>query len=139
MSHRPRVLPKVAFTLLTCAAFGAAARAEAPRPSTFSIVAADPATGEVGVAVASRFFSVGSVVPFAKAVVGAVATQASANTTYGSGALALLANGASPAEALAILTRADADPKARQVGVVAADGASATYTGPSANVWAGMR
>lgn len=117
----------------------ASAHAEAPRPSTFSIVAADPATGEVGVAVASRFFAVGSVVPFAKAGVGAVATQASANTTYGPGALELLANGASPAEALAILTRADADPKSRQAGVVAANGASATYTGPGCNAWAGGR
>jgi len=117
----------------------AAAAAEVPRPSTFSIVAADPAAGEVGVAVASRFFSVGSVVPFARAGVGAVATQASANTTYGPGALTLLANGASPSETLAILTRSDADPKARQVGVVAADGASATYTGPGANAWAGGR
>ncbi len=55
--------------------------ADPPHPSTFSIVAADPATGEVGVAVASRFFAVGSVVPYARAGVGAVATQASANTT----------------------------------------------------------
>jgi uncharacterized Ntn-hydrolase superfamily protein len=115
------------------------ASAEAPGPSTFSIVAADPAAGEVGVAVASRFFAVGSVVPFAKSGVGAVATQASANTSYGPGALELLAKGASPAEAIAILTRTDADPGARQVGVVAADGASATYTGPGANVWAGGR
>jgi uncharacterized Ntn-hydrolase superfamily protein len=113
--------------------------AERPGPATFSIVAADPATGEVGVAVASRFFAVGSVVPFAKAGVGAVATQAAANTTYGPGALDLLAGGASAAEALAILTRKDADPARRQAGVVAADGGSATYTGPGANAWAGGR
>jgi uncharacterized Ntn-hydrolase superfamily protein len=120
-------------------AFAAVAFAEPRSPSTFSIVAADPANGEVGVAVASRFFSVGSVVPFARAGVGAVATQASANTTYGPGALELLARGASPAEALAILTRSDADPSRRQAGVVAADGEAATYTGPGANAWAGGR
>jgi uncharacterized Ntn-hydrolase superfamily protein len=125
--------------LLAVSLAPARVRAESPRPSTFSIVAADPAAGEVGVAVASRFFAVGSVVPFAKAGVGAVATQASANTTYGPHALELLASGASPAEALAILTRGDADPRSRQVGVVAADGAAATYTGPGANAWAGGR
>lgn len=113
--------------------------AEPPRPSTFSIVAADPAAGEVGVAVASRFFAVGSVVPYARAGVGAVATQASANTTYGPGALELLAHGAEPAEALAMLTRADADRGQRQAGVVAASGSSATFTGPGCNAWAGGR
>ena len=113
--------------------------AEAPHPSTFSIVAADPATGEVGVAVASRFFAVGSVVPYARAGVGAVATQASANTTWGPGALELLARGVTPTEALAILTRADDGQSHRQAGVVAADGRSATFTGPECSAWAGGR
>ncbi len=113
--------------------------ADPPQPSTFSIVAADPATGEVGVAVASRFFAVGSVVPYARAGVGAVATQASANTTWGPGALELLARGVMPAEALAILTRADAGQGQRQAGVVAADGGSATFTGAGCNAWAGGR
>lgn len=124
---------------LAGAAFAPDAFAGPPSPSTFSIVAADPATGEVGVAVASRFFAVGSVVPFARAGVGAVATQASANTTYGPGALELLARGATPAESLAILTRADKDQSHRQAGVVAANGASATFTGPDCNAWAGGR
>lgn len=115
------------------------ARAEAPHPSTFSIVAADPATGEVGVAVASRFFAVGSVVPYARAGVGAVATQASANTTYGPGALELLARGATPAEALAILVRGDDGQSHRQAGVVADDGRSATFTGSECSSWAGGR
>jgi len=115
------------------------AGAEPVQPSTFSIVAADSAAGEVGVAVASRFFAVGSVVPYARAGVGAVATQASANTTYGAGALELLAHGAEPAEALAMLTRADADRGQRQAGVVAASGSSATFTGPGCNAWAGGR
>lgn len=124
---------------LAGAAFAPDAFAGPPSPSTFSIVAADPATGEVGVAVASRFFAVGSVVPFARAGVGAVATQASANTTYGPGALELLARGVTPAEALEILTRADKDKSRRQAGVVAANGASATFTGPECNAWAGGR
>ena len=128
---------RVALFLLATTASGALS--EPPRPSTFSIVAADPATGEVGVAVASRFFAVGSVVPYARAGVGAVATQASANTTWGPGALELLARGASPAEALAILTRADDGQSHRQAGVVAADGASATFTGPECSAWAGGR
>lgn len=113
--------------------------AEPTGPATFSIVAADSRAGEVGVAVASRFFAVGSVVPFARAGVGAVATQASANTTYGPRALELLAEGATPAEALAIVTRGDEARERRQVGAVAADGASRTFTGPECNAWAGGR
>jgi uncharacterized Ntn-hydrolase superfamily protein len=107
--------------------------------ATFSIVARDPATGELGVAVASRFFAVGAVVPFARAGVGAVATQSFANTTYGPRGLELLAAGATPAEALAILLRADPDREKRQVGIVAADGAAATFTGTACNPWAGGR
>ena len=72
-----------------------ARRAAPPDPATFSIVAADPEAGEVGVAVASRFFAVGAVVPFAKAGVGAVATQAFANTTYGPRGLELSESGLS--------------------------------------------
>jgi uncharacterized Ntn-hydrolase superfamily protein len=117
----------------------AAAAADPPRPSTFSIVAADPVNGEVGVAVASRFFAVGAVVPYARAGVGAVATQASANTTWGPGALELLAHGASPTEALAILTRGDDGQSHRQAGVVSANGASASFTGAECSSWAGGR
>ncbi|HPR64421.1 MAG TPA: DUF1028 domain-containing protein [Thermoanaerobaculia bacterium] len=105
--------------------------------STFSIVARDPATGELGIAVASRFFAVGSVVPWARADVGAVATQAFANTSFGERGLELLARGATPEEALTILLRTDADPDRRQVGIVAADGSSITYTGKGCTPWAG--
>lgn len=129
-----RVCPVVAGALLALPAL-----AGPPAPATFSIVAADPEAGEVGVAVASRFFAVGSVVPFARAGVGAVATQASANTTYGPRALELLARGATAAEALAILTRDDDGRERRQVGVVAADGGAASFTGPGCNAWAGGR
>lgn len=134
--------PLVAFLMeasVWTAALVSPAFAEPARPSTFSIVAADPANGEVGVAVASRFFAVGSVVPYARAGVGAVATQASANTTYGPGALELLARGATAAEALTILVRADDDQSHRQAGVVAANGRSATFTGTECSAWAGGR
>ncbi len=110
-----------------------------PDPATFSIVAADPSTGEVGVAVASRFFAVGSVVPFARAVAGAVATQASGNATFGPNGLDLMARGANAEEALKILLRLDEGREKRQVGLVTASGSSASYTGPGCNPWAGGR
>lgn len=113
--------------------------ADAPRPSTFSIVAAEPETGEVGVAVASRFFAVGTVVPHAQAGVGAVATQASANTSFGPGGLELMSRGCSAAETLVILTRQDKGRERRQVGIVTAGGEAATYSGTGCNSWAGGR
>jgi uncharacterized Ntn-hydrolase superfamily protein len=116
----------------------AAPAAEGPI-ATFSIAASDPATGELGVAVASRFFAVGSVVPWARAGVGAVATQAYGNASFGPRGLELLERGASPAETLAILLKNDADPERRQVGIVGAGGASVTYTGKGCSAWAGGR
>jgi uncharacterized Ntn-hydrolase superfamily protein len=107
--------------------------------STFSIVARDPATGELGIAVASRFFSVGSVVPWAKANVGAVATQSFANTSFGWRGLELLEKGASPEEVKNILLRNDNDPERRQFGIVSSDGNSFTYTGKECLPWAGGR
>lgn len=125
--------------LLVALAPVAPAWADPPAPSTFSIVAADPEAGEVGVAVASRFFSVGSVVPWARAGVGAVATQSNANTTFGPRGLELLERGASARETLDVLLRADDGRDGRQVGIVAADGGSATHTGPRCTAWAGGR
>jgi uncharacterized Ntn-hydrolase superfamily protein len=125
--------------LLLLALFATPALAAPPSPATFSIVAADPEAGEVGVAVASRFFAVGTVVPFAKAGVGAVATQSNANTTYGPRGLELLERGVAPDEVVRVLTRADDGKDSRQLGVVSASGASATYTGPKCNAWAGGR
>lgn len=107
--------------------------------ATFSIVARDSVTGELGVAVASRFFAVGAVVPWAKAGVGAVATQSFANTTFGWRGLELLEKGATPEQVVEILTRNDDNPKRRQFGIVAADGKSATYTGTDCIPWAGGR
>jgi uncharacterized Ntn-hydrolase superfamily protein len=110
-----------------------------PDPATFSIAAADPSTGEVGVAVASRFFAVGTVVPWARAGVGAVATQASANTSFGPNGLDLMERGATAEEALKVLLRGDAGRDRRQAGLVSAAGDSATFTGPGCNSWAGGR
>jgi uncharacterized Ntn-hydrolase superfamily protein len=124
----------VAITLLT-----PHVSAEAPVPSTFSIVAADPEAGELGVAVASRFFSVGSVVPWARAGVGAAATQASANTSWGARGFELLERGVGPAEVIAILSRGDEGRDGRQFGIVRPDGGSATYTGSGCTAWAGGR
>jgi uncharacterized Ntn-hydrolase superfamily protein len=114
-------------------------RAKQPLISTFSIVAADSEAGESGVAVASRFFAVGSVVPWTKADVGAVATQSFANTSFGWLGLELLEDGLSPEEAIRKLLSDDDNPTRRQVGIVAADGKSATYTGKDCVPWAGGR
>ncbi len=113
--------------------------AEARNVSTFSIVARDAKTGELGVAVASRFFSVGSVVPYLDSAAGAVATQANANVTYGPRGLELMAQGATAEETLRVLLRGDENAKSRQVGLVSRDGSSVTYTGEGCNAWAGGR
>jgi uncharacterized Ntn-hydrolase superfamily protein len=110
-----------------------------PFVATFSIVAADPETGEVGVAVASRFFAVGSVVPFGEGGVGAVATQANADVSFGPRGLELLARGAAPNEIVSILLSGDPADNGRQFGIVSADGKSSTYTGPGCTPWAGGR
>lgn len=104
---------------------------------TFSVVGADPKTGDVGVAVASKFLAVGSVVPYAKAGVGAVATQAFGNTTYGPRGLELLARKLHPREVIRRLTANDSGRDQRQVGIVDAQGRSATYTGKQCIAWAG--
>ncbi|HEY7123249.1 MAG TPA: DUF1028 domain-containing protein [Ktedonobacterales bacterium] len=105
--------------------------------STFSIVACDPATGDLGVAVESKFLAVGAVVPWARAGVGAIATQSWANTTYGPDGLDLLAQGKSPDEVMAALTGADEHRALRQAGIVDAKGRAATYTGSECFAWCG--
>jgi uncharacterized Ntn-hydrolase superfamily protein len=97
--------------------------------STFSIIAFDSATGELGVAVQSRAFGAGAAVPYAKPGVGAVATQASANRSYGPKAIALLEQGLSPAEVVKRITDEDAGRDTRQVAVIDTKGRSAVYTG----------
>ncbi|MFC4553324.1 DUF1028 domain-containing protein, partial [Halorussus sp. GCM10023401] len=99
------------------------------RPSTFSIVARDPETEAVGVAVQSKFVSVGSVVPFAAADAGAIATQSFANVAYGPDGLDLLRAGKSAEAIVAELTDDDPESASRQVGVVGSDGSVAAFTG----------
>lgn len=106
---------------------------------TFSIVARDSDNGDLGIAVASKFLSVGAVVPWAEAGEGAVATQSYANTTYGPQGIALMAQGLSATEALQRLIEADEERDKRQAGMVDARGGAATFTGPGCYAWAGGR
>ncbi len=118
------------------------AASDSPAPpvvGTYSIVARDPATGELGVAVQSRVLGVGSIVPYAKAGVGAVATQSYANTAWGPEGLALLAKGKSAEEALQELVASDALSAKRQAGIIAPQGEPATFTGNGCMEWAGSR
>jgi uncharacterized Ntn-hydrolase superfamily protein len=112
-----------------------------PTVSTFSIVAIDPQNGDMGVAVASRYFSVGSVVPWAMADVGAVATQADVNVGYGQQAIDLLRQGMTAADTLKKLLADDKfeGKDGRQVAIIDAKGNVAAYTGPHAPNWAGDR
>lgn len=105
--------------------------------STFSIVARDRTTGDLGVAVQSKFLAAGAVVPWARAGVGAVATQAAAKVGYGPDGLELMAQGASAEETVEALTSGDPGREHRQVGVVGADGRAASFTGEGCFDWAG--
>jgi uncharacterized Ntn-hydrolase superfamily protein len=104
---------------------------------TFSIVAVDLEKGDWGIAVASKFPAVGAVVPWAKAGVGAVATQSWANTSFGPDGLDLMAAGISATEALDRLLAADDGLEDRQVGFVDTEGRAATFTGAKCTEWAG--
>jgi uncharacterized Ntn-hydrolase superfamily protein len=104
---------------------------------TFSIVAFDPVNGDLGIAVASKFPCVGAVVPWAKAGVGAVATQAWANTDFGPDGLRLMAGGMPAGPALDAVLEGDDGRDERQVGFVDAAGEAATFTGSGCVEWAG--
>ena len=104
---------------------------------TFSIVARSGDGETWGVAVASKFLAVGAVVPAARAGVGAIATQALANTTYKPNGLRMLAEGKSAEAVVRALTAADDGRDERQVGVVDAEGGAATFTGAGCLAWAG--
>lgn len=107
------------------------------RVNTFSIVGYDPDAEELGVAVQSKFLAVGSVVPWAKANVGAIATQALANLDYGEKGLELLEEGLSPEEVIKKLRKEDDNDQSRQVGIIDAEGNAATFTGEDCYDWAG--
>ena len=111
-------------------------RSEGPI-ATFSIAGFDPDTGDLGVAVASKFLAVGAYVPTAKAGVGAIASQAHVNTTFGPRVLELLASGSSPDDCVQLLRTEDPGIDVRQFGIVKAGGASASFTGEACHAWAG--
>ena len=104
---------------------------------TYSIVAHDPQTGELGVAVASRFFAVGALVPHIRAGAGAVATQAFVSPLWGIDAADRLAGGDAPEEIVDALVAGDAGHANRQVHMVDAQGRTAAYTGPDCIGWCG--
>jgi uncharacterized Ntn-hydrolase superfamily protein len=120
------------------AAWGLASR-DALEFHTFSIAAVDPRTGEVGVAVTTRVPCVGNGVPWVRAGVGAVATQANTRTEYGQILLDALAKGDEPARALERALAADSQASSRQIGVIAANGKSAQHSGRGNTAWAGHR
>ena len=113
-------------------------RRPSPEPTaTFSIVALDPENGDLGVAVQSKFFGVGAVVPWVEAGTGAIATQAYANTSFGPRGLELLRKGQSPEEVLEKLLEADPEKDLRQLGIVDGKGRSHNFTGKRCFEWAG--
>lgn len=143
---RPRIVLLAALPLSLAAGIRAEeppdpapARVGPPFASTFSIVALDPQTREIGVAVQSHWFSVGSLVPWAEHGVGAVATQSFVEASYGPEGLRLLREGKPPSEVLRVLTAADPQKEFRQIGVVDARGASAAWTGKDCISYAGHR
>lgn len=105
--------------------------------ATFSIVGYDPDTKEWGIAVASKFLAVGAVVPWARANVGAIATQSYANTSFGPKGLELLAQGKSASEVMDVLIEGDPERHLRQVGIVDSLGNAVTFTGDKCHDWAG--
>ena len=150
---RRSALTSLSFLILAGIAGGSvspSALAQAPPPwppaGTFSIVGYDPETGEVGVAVQSRVFSVGNGVIWGEAGVGVVATQAIVDVSYGPQGLQLLREGYSPADAVREILARDPDPnperwtrEGRQFSIMNARGEVATHTGPRASDWAGHR
>ncbi|MCA9024690.1 MAG: DUF1028 domain-containing protein [Planctomycetaceae bacterium] len=112
---------------------------QTPLVATFSIVAFDPQTQELGIAVQSRLPGVGAIVPYAQAGVGAVATQSLANTRFGPEGLKRLIAGKSPQEAIDEMIEADPEREARQLGIVDAQGRVASFTGDECLNWAGSK
>jgi len=136
-----------ALTIGLCAAHPTGIGAQATEPildaageeviATFSIVARDPVTDELGIGVQSRAFRAAAIVSYAKAGVGAVATQAAANQSYGPDGLDLLEQGLSPDEVVRRLTEADAGRDRRQLAIIDARGRVRAYTGSGTSAWAG--
>ncbi|MBZ0269966.1 DUF1028 domain-containing protein [bacterium] len=139
-AHRsafPVAAPLAAFLVAFAAAIAPIPARAANPVATFSIVGCDPESDELGIAVQSKFFAVGAVVPWAKAGVGAIATQAFANTTFGPLGLQLLENGGGPVTVLRAMLDSDGGRTQRQVGIVDAKGRSGAHTGDECQPWAG--
>jgi len=128
------LIPTAAFALVAVLAL-----VPAPARATFSIVAYDSVTQELGVAVQSRAFSVGMAVPWAEAGVGAIATQASTNESFGPLGLDLLRKGNAAPDVVRSLVSSDSGSTHRQLGVVDTQGRSAAHTGTDCSAWAGHR
>ena len=126
-----------ALLLAGCGGPPPAGPAQDPPVATFSIVAFDPATGDLGVAVQSKVFGVGSIVPYARADVGALATQAFAEPRYGPEGLRLMDEGLAAPLVLERMVEADPGRRRRQLGVVDARGRAAAWSGPDCHGWAG--
>lgn len=107
--------------------------------ATFSIAARDRQSGQLGVAVASKFLAVGAYVPYVRRGIGAVATQARTNLSYGPQVLELLGKGLAPDECSRLVRGADQGAERRQLGIVSASGESHTFTGELCTAWAGGR
>ena len=121
-----------------CLCFFVVAYATPPPPiGTFSIVARDPLTGELGVAVQSKLVAVGAVVSFAQANVGAIASQAWGNPSFGPRGLGLLAQGMNPKEVILGLTSIDPQREQRQLAILNKDGNTSIHTGSHCFSWAG--
>lgn len=136
-------MTRIVVLLVALTALGLPARAERTeqrpvRPlHTYSIVARDPATGQMGVAVQSHWYSVGPIVPWAEAGVGAIATQSFVDPSYGHLGLQLMKSGKSAPDALKALLASDAQEAVRQVAMVDAQGRVAAHTGKSCIAMAG--
>src|SRR3954471_10859386 len=131
-------MKRLAFFLLLSLTLSAQMPERPLRPvSTFSIVARDPQTGEIGVAVQSHWFAVGQIVPWAEAGVGAVATQSFVDPSYGKLGLDLMRTGKSAPDALRSLLGGDGSCEVRQVAMIDASATVATFTAAHAIVAAG--
>ena len=136
--HRILVTLIVYLLIIPGAQAGEGAAPVTGRPvHTYSIVARDPESGQLGVAVQSHWFSVGSLVPWAQAGVGAIATQSFVEVRYGTAGLDLLASGLSAQRTLDALLAADANPGVRQVAMIDAGGQVAVHTGKNCIQYAG--
>lgn len=125
--------------MASCSAWGQGFFSDEPLAHTYSVVALDPETGDMGVAVQSHWFSVGTVVSWGEAGVGVVATQAFANKSFGPEGLKLLKEGKTPAEAIEMLLKDDEGKEFRQLAILDAKGRVAVHTGSKCIPEAGDR